>query len=361
MIKKSCALSEFYKSGSTLIEVLMSILIMSIGVVSIMTLFPLAVLRSLHATQLTQGTILRYNAEEIIDHSPIFLHLPGNSTDYLDYVNENYVVDPYGWANLRIGASGLEDNFGNDLGAVNTDIIRYKSEQYFADLGFSGAADPSTDLAYEHVGTKDNWNEIISGYPTSSTLSSVTFPAGTDFTGSLVASENGRIVLFDVDGKHSEWRKITSIAGDTVNWTKALPVSFEVGKAKIERVENTYSWMITVNKDLVGVARVSLVVFFRRSFNPQDENIYTLTQVSPNVYDEYQVNWGAPYDPKIDKGGYVFDHNNCRWYQILSVERSAGSAILKLDIPNEMIEKEETFSKGIFLPGIVRVYSLGSK
>lgn len=50
-------------SGSTLSEVLISMLVLAIGVVSVATLFPLSVLRALRANEYTQATVLRYNAE----------------------------------------------------------------------------------------------------------------------------------------------------------------------------------------------------------------------------------------------------------------------------------------------------------
>ncbi|QDT15355.1 hypothetical protein CA12_14400 [Alienimonas californiensis] len=58
--------------GVTLTEVLMSLLVMGIGVTSVATLFPLAVLRGARATQLTAGTILKVNAEETVrfSHTP---------------------------------------------------------------------------------------------------------------------------------------------------------------------------------------------------------------------------------------------------------------------------------------------------
>ena len=57
------------RSGVTLTEVLMSLLVMGIGVVSVATLFPLAVLRGARATQLTAGTILKLNAAETVAYS----------------------------------------------------------------------------------------------------------------------------------------------------------------------------------------------------------------------------------------------------------------------------------------------------
>ena len=53
--------------GVTLSEVLVSMLIMSVGVVSLATLFPISVLRTAQATQLTHSVFLRNNAEAAVE------------------------------------------------------------------------------------------------------------------------------------------------------------------------------------------------------------------------------------------------------------------------------------------------------
>lgn len=60
--------------GSTLSEVLISLLVMSIGVVSLATLFPVSVLRSIQATQLTNAANLRYNVEALTTVRPELLN-----------------------------------------------------------------------------------------------------------------------------------------------------------------------------------------------------------------------------------------------------------------------------------------------
>lgn len=52
--------------GATLAEVLIALLILGIGLVSVATLFPLSLLRSVRATQLTNAAILRQNAETFL-------------------------------------------------------------------------------------------------------------------------------------------------------------------------------------------------------------------------------------------------------------------------------------------------------
>ena len=58
------------RDGSTLTEVLVALLIMSIGLVSVAVMFPLSVLRSIKGAQLTAATDARYNAEAMLTVFP---------------------------------------------------------------------------------------------------------------------------------------------------------------------------------------------------------------------------------------------------------------------------------------------------
>ncbi len=58
------------RSGATLVEVLMSLLIMSVGIVSVFSLFPLSILSSVRATQLTHGRIHFDNVPELLRTIP---------------------------------------------------------------------------------------------------------------------------------------------------------------------------------------------------------------------------------------------------------------------------------------------------
>ena len=64
------------RAGVTLTEVLISLMIMSIGIVSVATLFPLSTLRVLEASRQTNSTITRFSAEAVIDVDAGFLHNP---------------------------------------------------------------------------------------------------------------------------------------------------------------------------------------------------------------------------------------------------------------------------------------------
>ncbi len=67
------------RRGATLIEILMSLMIMSIGVVSIATLFPLALRRAVQATQMTNMQILREQVLEMVSYHPELIPINDNS------------------------------------------------------------------------------------------------------------------------------------------------------------------------------------------------------------------------------------------------------------------------------------------
>jgi len=87
------------RRGVTLTEVLMSLMIMGIGVVSLATLFPISTLRVLEATNLTNSTVARFNAEGIIDSFPQMIHNPDGISSTRES-GKNYIVDPLGWLEL---------------------------------------------------------------------------------------------------------------------------------------------------------------------------------------------------------------------------------------------------------------------
>ncbi len=128
------------RRGVTLTEVLMSLMIMSIGVTSVAVLFPISVLRSIQSTQLTNAAILKYNAEALLRREPKLLFDPDGNWDlavtererqvalaehYQSAALRNYIVDPvgyhslFGFDNNGDGAVDATDDawarsFGND-------------------------------------------------------------------------------------------------------------------------------------------------------------------------------------------------------------------------------------------------------
>jgi prepilin-type N-terminal cleavage/methylation domain-containing protein len=121
------------RSGVTLTEVLMSLMIMSIGISSVMVLFPISVLRSVQSTQLTNAAILKYNTAAQIRQNPQLLFDPNGNYNlqnsdvgrekallehFLSGNSRNYIVDPVGFHELF----GV-DSTGDGVVDANDDVI----------------------------------------------------------------------------------------------------------------------------------------------------------------------------------------------------------------------------------------------
>ena len=150
------------RAGVTLMEVLMSVMIMSIGVVSLASLFPISILRGVQATKLTNATVLRYNAEALIDAFPQrFVFDPDGSLDADGEIahqrrNRNYIVDPIGSYYATLDGTGLEGSFGND--GSSSPVTRIP--RYHAGL-------TSQLQATNFFSQQDNWTLLYEGIPSS--------------------------------------------------------------------------------------------------------------------------------------------------------------------------------------------------
>ncbi len=107
------------RTGVTLTEVLMSLMIMSIGISAVAVLFPMSTLRSIQANRLTHGAILKYNVEALLQAERNLILDPdgdGNLQEHFVPVTQrNYVVDPLGYyTHYSDGNYGLAASFGND-------------------------------------------------------------------------------------------------------------------------------------------------------------------------------------------------------------------------------------------------------
>ena len=132
------------RSGATLTEVLISMLILAIGVVSIASLFPIGMLNSIRANKLTRATLLRNSAQAMLDVIPELVHDPDRNGNYTEHNNSIYVVDPLGRA--RIGNTfgpliRYDGGFSNETAAclfqVDVGFWRNRDNATFvADLTF---------------------------------------------------------------------------------------------------------------------------------------------------------------------------------------------------------------------------------
>jgi len=179
------------RTGVTLMEVLMSVMIMSIGVVSLASLFPISIMRGVQATQLTNATVLRYNAEALIDAFPQrFVFDPDGTLNPNGHIahqrrNRKYIVDPIGSYYATLDGTGLEASFGND--GSSSPVTRIP--RYHAGL--------TTQLqSMNFFSQQDSWTLLFEGIPSgingardTITIDSSDINSGSNPTGILTLAE----------------------------------------------------------------------------------------------------------------------------------------------------------------------------
>lgn len=319
------------RTGVTLAEVLVSLGIMSLGVVLLATLFPLSVLRTIQATQLTHATITRYNVEATIDAFPQLLNASGGES--------RFVVDPAGFyravadSDDNPSGPGPEDAFGA--------IKRYSN------FTPGGAGEARFLSAVRFATSPDSWVKIVDDEIAS-------IGANTAVLGEEIDAVNigDRIVFFSSDGRASETRLITNVAAGTrtVTWDATQPANI-TGQlvTRIETLETYYNWLLSVRN-----SNVDVVVFFNRAFGPDDEVPYTatFTDGSPNASIDL-----AGRDPDLKAGGFVLDSTNLVWYRIARIDRTVGTEVfITLDRG-----AKANATQAMILPQVVDVYPIGIK
>ena len=290
------------RRGVSLVEVLMSLGLMSIGIAFIAGIFPLAALRTLRATNLTNSTILRFNAEAAIAtisdgqgtaraliHNPDFDlldtdfdEIPDNFTYLSEHNGLNYMVDPLGYYE-QVAVGGTAGFFGNSAPPavtlpqnLNRAPLRYPGP--FENL----PAAQRLAAAKALVTLPDTFNELgeAVALSTANDRLSVDLPldvnlATVDPTDPL--SPPYRVLLFNPSEDKSESRLIdlvtSSASGYTVSWLGRLPFS-EVGRVKVQVPTGRYTWLLSVRKRASGPANVDVVVFLNRSFDVGAEQVF---------------------------------------------------------------------------------------
>ena len=397
------------RRGSTLTEVLVALMIMSIGLVSLATLFPLATLRAAKAVQMTAATDLRYNADTLLTMYPQMILDPDlDGTPDLPGFNQssrNWVIDPIGYQaaldsnqqnKVRLDPNqiayadfyGLEGNFASRWVRrypFNRGLNRALAEDF-------GAMPDTVNILAERTVTG-----AIGG------ATEIVLPAGM-----LNSVTPRRITFFSADGRTSVSREITRFEtlANRVLWTEdtngngqldpgedsnlnggldlhPLPPNFVVTSIRLEAPEVRYSWLLTIRRVISGLAEVDVVVYFRRSLpaDPDDaksdERLYPVVttatiggkqqlvgflQGSPVI----EVEYGA-VRPAIKKGGFLFDAGNARWYRITNILADNGSRVsLQIDPPAILSSPRDNNGNVVgnlvmFPKGVVEVFSLGTR
>jgi hypothetical protein len=439
--------------GTTLSEVLVSTLVMSIGVVALATLFPISVLRSIQASQLTNAAVLRYNAESQLRTVPEIINIgtewqPGKQYQQWDAVVpplatrqslpaavyfaiasgtsgtrepqwdfregfntkddpvvpasvdlwksvrlRNYIVDPLGFVlvdpadpslfmfrSTQGAITGAREHFGNLNGTP--------FNQYLNRFPVFGLYKPNEDS--DGIGGRDDINNelraaTVSVLPDSWTLQAESLDLsytpgnmnvllggvdGAELGNSVIQTPDltpDRIVIFDDTLRRSHTFAVANVtvdpAGALVSWTgSALPTGFVPAKARVESLERRYSYLLSVRTRGTSRRHIDVVVFFRRSYSIQDEQVYScvfrkidrgrdsmgnngkpgdagvddnqngiiddvseLGFAGTNDIDQartfciVQYSSSASFKPFYKKGSYVCDINSLQWYRVIDV------------------------------------------
>jgi hypothetical protein len=378
-------------------------MIMGIGVVSLATLFPLSVLRSIKASQLTNATDLRYNVESILDTYPKMVTDPfliGNPKD-LGYVQDirhdpninaanninvpnrtRFIIDPLGWNDMT---PFFRVEYGNQ-GATTTRQPLYALPR--SCFGFN-----TIPLAQSICTLPDHWDfqyelevdqstappAVATGAIGVNVLNSPAFgatlvnlPAGINAYGSLP-----RVTLFAADGVTNQVRTITQFTGPTILWTEdvngnntldagedlnnngaidphamAPPPTFVPVKARIDAQSPRYTWLLTVRRtdrasDPNVSAEVDAVILFRRHEASVDEDEWLHEAQFVKGINQVRISYLTSHKPNYKPGGYVLDADNAFWYRIRTiVDDQAGNALLTLETSARENSPQATSQQG---------------
>lgn len=366
------------RQGATLTEVLMAILIMSIGCVSVITLFPLAILRAVNAHQLTNAKILEENVEAILRANPRILA-------YSSYARTNYLrpfaVDPLGYAYCLPATSNL---FGHDRANFSSGGWNPST---------AGATRVNNNLTWPGANAEkifslpDSWNVAVDDVPADVTTSpgmmtTITFPSHVDLAAASGGSVDTRVVLISSNGQRSVVRQpatdaskirylpgttptieIDYVAGVLPNLPTDLDSKDEVGRVRVEMLERRFSWMLTfsarrrTSTSAPIIPSAHCVIFFRRAFEPEDEQVYfygngggidaTQNVLAPANVNQLQIEWTAGNEPVLKEGNFLFDAENGHWYRMSNISTSGTTATIELDTSILAASKAVMFPRGV--------------
>lgn len=379
--------------GVTLIEVLVSMIIMSIGISLLASLLPLSILRTAQATQATQSVCLRNNAEALVE----------SNVGMLDTANSGIAADTVGVID-PLGRFLVASTFGGTLS--------YTRSCY--PISTTAPVNQATVMAESFSTLPDSWTTVYEGPVTTNFT---TMPNVVTFQGETISNlsvRNGqfpyaaahRMVLSDEFGRRTAILPLYQVSGQNLSWWNVnsggtplaygASIPFTPSYLRVEVRERRFSWLMTVRKrslpqsDGGWAADLDVVIFFNRSFSSAEEVPHSVTRVA-NGWDGQpgirgvddnldgsvddiptpsvsEVNWIGTDDnrtltvnttnnPFLKKGGYMLETSELRWYRIVNFDDNTSKILLDRDLPKSL----GTSFSAIFMKNIVEVYSLGSR
>jgi hypothetical protein len=396
------------RTAATMAEVLMSMLILSIGVLCLATLFPVGMINSVRASKLTRATMLKENCDTMIDLLPFLVHDPDRNLNLTDQNGHVYAVDPFGVKFVGGPFGGRARYHAGYTTRAQIENLVMLPDSWDDNDGEKRAAP---------VNLSSNWVQV----PDTLDLKDVEIAINPTVLNpnSPVPTTPCRVILLDPRGRQSFVRDITvvDLATRHIFWNQAEPVppSAPIVEVRIEVWDAKYSWMLTIRKPHytagAAPATVNAVIFFNRPKSPLNEVPYSATfglgadrkpgkanfdddnfngaddvaEIGfPGTDDERTVSvvWNEDLDddgqldngedlngngsldvvtyenrPQLIRGGFIFDSTNGYWYRITRIiATDKKSADLEVDRP--VIGQGGT---AVAPRGIVCVYPLGTK
>jgi hypothetical protein len=395
------------RSGTTLTEVLMSMMILSIGVLSLASLFPIGILSSVRATQLTHAVTLKHNVANRIDLDPGLILDPDRNYNQLTGTNLRYIVDPLGSVRLAdLNGNGVidcgEDLNGNgflDPGEDQNNNGQLDNDEvvpYFGNIVSRWHAGyRSLSRAENLVALPDSWTELATGAPEAfpntpgPDMKKVRGVQSMDLTAAksiaMANLQQGpqvplRIMLVDQRNGQSHSSRIKSVVGQVIEWDRALPMAAaaNIDEIRVQQQDLKYTCLFTVRREGNGTASVDVVVFLRRSFILDDERPVHCSRFEQGKQTITVTN--VPVDMSVRPGGYVLDTHNLRWYQIASVTETTVNSIVffLIELQQTIVENAPEVepnppnqlcpgnlwarpNAAILMPDVVQVFQLGDR
>lgn len=395
------------RGGATLTEALVALGIMAIGVISLASLFPIAVLKTAKANQLTISTDIRYNAEAMIKVFPWIIADPNPAdtgpfgvpdgipfNDYDFSSGRPFLFDPHGCVGL-FGPAVVPPERPVTLPAAVGFLPRYPG-------GFNGLA-----AADSICSGPDTWvlihDSAVTGITTANTRMDVSDLANVQLI--WPGPNQMRVQIFYNGGKSSLTRSVTGIVGsntlvfsEDVNGngsldagedqnqnqvldTHALPAGITYESARLEARERRYTWLLTVRPQDTGASftgglgakpsfDVHVVVYFGRGFSLQEEQVYgTVPAGVPAISNGvagsavtlnegnrlFTVTWPAGETPFLKRGGWILDAANGYWYQIENYTDPTNVTSSTITLSSTILE---TSTLVVFPRGVADVFPI---
>jgi type II secretory pathway pseudopilin PulG len=288
------------RSGITLTEILIAIMILGVGLVSLATLFPIGLLRLRDATRYTRSALLLQSAASDATARGLLNKQSFVLADFLNY-NVNNLTPPYWFPSaLNPDGSGRYDPFTHDTAFYGADPYDANTPGAHpldpGSPGITSAAQPGLPIAYDPLWRQvtglypDPLNALGQNIPEARFASGIGFirndPDGglpsahglqrlTNFNRPAVMPVAGSVLSIFVSPEDTVWVEprasnlISPVVPDLSMSSQQIPV----GAAIVQNPRTTndwrYSWMFTGQQSSAGNASTfdgNIVIFENRTF-----------------------------------------------------------------------------------------------